>query len=157
MTFLKIIYKALVMEHCLSKVEDLNRDWEPPFPFFKFSFSCMRVCVCVYLFYSCLYACMCLYLFILLMSLFLILLAYNLILLCLLFTLFWYCFYSWQERPQDQPSKGVSKQVYRLTPMPKFDIEITIQRGCYLVNMLHNFITSLSKNTSWGLPLQLPP
>ena len=144
MTFLKIIYKALVMEHCLSKVEDLNRDWEPPFPFFKFSFSCMRVCVC---------ACS----FTLFMSILLLLPTYCLSLLGLLFILFWYCFYSWQERPQDQPSKGVSKQVYRLTPMPKFDIEITIQRGCYLVNMLHNFITSLSKNTSWGLPLQLPP
>ena len=38
------------MEHCFSKVEDVNGDKEPLFHFFKFSYSCMRVCVCVYLF-----------------------------------------------------------------------------------------------------------
>ena len=53
---METLYKALVMEHCFSKVEDVNGEREPPFPFFKFSFSCMRVCVCVriYLFCSCL-------------------------------------------------------------------------------------------------------
>ena len=53
---METLYKALVMEHCFSKVEDVNGEREPPFPFFKFSFSCMRVCVCVRicLFYSCL-------------------------------------------------------------------------------------------------------
>ena len=47
---METLYKALVMEHCFSKVEDVNGEREPPFPFFKFSFSCMRVCVCAYLF-----------------------------------------------------------------------------------------------------------
>ena len=53
---METLYKVLVMEHCFSKVEDVNGEREPPFPFFKFSFSCMRVCVCVRicLFYSCL-------------------------------------------------------------------------------------------------------
>ena len=53
---METLYKALVMEHCFSNVEDVNGEREPPFPFFKFSFSCMRVCVCVRicLFYSCL-------------------------------------------------------------------------------------------------------
>ena len=37
------------MEHCFSKVRDLNGDREPPFPFFKFSFSYMRVCVYVFI------------------------------------------------------------------------------------------------------------
>ena len=50
MIVLKIIYKALVMEHCLSKVKDLNGDREPPFPFFKFSFSCMETWSCACLF-----------------------------------------------------------------------------------------------------------
>ena len=40
----------MVIEHCLSKVEHVNGDREPPFSFFKFSFSYMRVCVCAYLF-----------------------------------------------------------------------------------------------------------
>ena len=79
----KHIYKAVVMEHCLSKVKNLNGDREPPFPFFKFSFSCLRVCVCVFT-----------YLFILFLSLFLILLTYYLSLLSLLFISFWYCYYS---------------------------------------------------------------
>ena len=39
------------MEHYLSKVEKLNGDREPPFPFFKFSFSCLRVCVCVFTYF----------------------------------------------------------------------------------------------------------
>ena len=56
MTILKIEYKALVMEHCLSKVEDLNVDRERPFAFFKFSFFvCVYVCVRVHLLYSCLH------------------------------------------------------------------------------------------------------
>ena len=49
-TVLKIIYKALVMKNCLIKVRDVNADREPPFPFFKFLFSCMRLCVCACLF-----------------------------------------------------------------------------------------------------------
>ena len=57
------------------KVEDLNRDIEPPFPFFKFSLSSMRLCVC---------AC----LFTLFMSILLHLLTYYLSLLGLLFILF---------------------------------------------------------------------
>ena len=40
----------MVMEHCLGKVEDINGDQEPPFPFFKFLFSCMHVCVGAHLF-----------------------------------------------------------------------------------------------------------
>ena len=63
------------MEHCLSKVEDLNVDREPPFAFLKFSFSCMRVRVC---------AC----LFTLFMSSFLLLLTYYLRFSRLLFTSF---------------------------------------------------------------------
>ena len=51
MTVLKIMHKALVMKHCLSRAEDLNGDREPLFPFFKFSFCCMRVCVCVFVYF----------------------------------------------------------------------------------------------------------
>ena len=36
-------------------------------------------------------------------------------------------------------------------------IEITLQRECSPVNMLHNFRTPLSKNISGGLLLRLPP
>ena len=36
------------MEHCLSKMEDLDGDREP---LFKYSFSCLRVCVCVFIYF----------------------------------------------------------------------------------------------------------
>ena len=39
------------MEHCLSKVKNLNGDWEPPFPFFKLLFSCLRVCARVFIYF----------------------------------------------------------------------------------------------------------
>ena len=50
--------------------------------------------------------------------------------------------------------------------MPKFDfnkvalelyIEITLQRWCSPLNLLHNFRIPLSRNTSGGLLLRLPP
>ena len=56
MTVLKIIYKALVMEHSLSKVEELNGEREPLFLFFKLLFFLTKcVCMRVYLLYSCLH------------------------------------------------------------------------------------------------------
>ena len=64
-----------MMEHCLGKVEDVNGDQEPPFPFFTFFFSCMRVCVGAHL-------------FILFISPFLLFLTDRLSLLSLLFILF---------------------------------------------------------------------
>ena len=59
----------------VKKVEDLNRDIEPPSPFFKLSLSSMCLCVC---------AC----LFTLFMSILLHLLTYYLSLSGLLFILF---------------------------------------------------------------------
>ena len=74
---------------------------------------------------------------------------------------------------QKQPPRGVLRkrcsenmqQIYRRTPMPKFDfnkvalqpmpkllckfIEITIRHGCSLVNSLNFFRTPFLKNTSW--------
>ena len=38
----------------------------------------------------------------------------------------------------------------------KLLIEFTLQHGCSPVNLLHNFRTPLSKNSSGGLLLQLP-
>ena len=75
MTVLKIIYKALVMEHSLRKVEELNGDREPLFSFFKLLLFFNEVCVC---------AC----LFTLFMSPFLLLFTYSLSLLRLLSILF---------------------------------------------------------------------
>ena len=121
-----------------------------------FFFSCMRVYACAHL-------------VTLLISSFLRLLTYYLSLLCLLFILFRYWFYTWQE----QPSKGALRkrcseniqQIYRTTPMSKFDFDKvalqlywnSLQNGCSPVNILHNFRTLLSKNTSGGLLLRLPP
>ena len=93
MTVLKIIYNALVIKHCLNKVEDVNCYIEPPFPFFKFPLSCVRLCVC-----TCLFS--------LFISILLHLLTYYSSLFGLLFILFWYCFYSWHKRLQGQSSKG---------------------------------------------------
>ena len=75
MTVLKIIYKALVMEHSLREVEELNGDREPLFSFFKLLLFFNEVCVC---------AC----LFTLFMSPFLLLFTYSLSLLRLLSILF---------------------------------------------------------------------
>ena len=63
------------MEHSLSKVEELNGEREPLFPFFKLLFFFNEVCV---------YAC----LFTLFMSPFLLLFTYSLSLLRLLSILF---------------------------------------------------------------------
>ena len=38
------------------------------------------------------------------------------------------------------------QKIYRIIPMPKFDIEITLQRECSPANMLHNFRIPLSKS-----------
>ena len=166
MTVLKIKYKTLVMEHCLSKVEALNGGRAPPFSFFHFFFF-------FFFFFSCMRLCACARLVTLFMSSFLRLLTYYLSLLCLLFILFWYWFYSWHEWLQEQPSKGVLRkrcseniqQIYRITPMSKFGFNKvalqlywnSLQNGCSPVNILHNFRTPLSKNTSRGLLLRLPP
>ena len=75
MTVLKIIYKALVMGHSLRKVEELNRDREPLFSYFKLLLLFNEACVC---------AC----LFTLFMSPFLLLFTYSLSLLRLLSILF---------------------------------------------------------------------
>ena len=45
-TVLKIICKALMMEYCLSKIEDLNGDRELSFPFFNillYAYACEHV------------------------------------------------------------------------------------------------------------------
>ena len=70
---------------------------------------------------------------------------------------------------QRQPPRGVlwkrcsenMQQIYTRTTMPKRDfnkvalqlIEITLQHGCSLVNLLHIFRTTFTKNTSRWLLL----
>ena len=40
------------------------------------------------------------------------------------------------------------QKIYRIIPMPKFDIEITLQRECSPATMLHNFRIPLSKSAA---------
>ena len=68
-------------------------------------------------------------------------------------------------RVQKQPSRGVLRKrcpenvqrIYRRTPMSKCDIDITLQRGCSLVNLLHIFKTPLPKNSSGRLFARVTP
>ena len=112
MTALKIIYNALVIKHCLNKVEDVNCDIEPPFPFFKFGFLVyVYVYVRVYFLYSYLYC-----------STYL-----HTIQVYSVYYLFYFDIAFNHDISGYRASllKANMQQIYRITPMPNFDIEIT--------------------------------
>ena len=77
------------MKNCLIKVRDVNADREPPFPFFKFLFSCMRLCVCACLFI--------LFISPFLLSLSLSLTDYLSLLRFFILFLYWFCSFCWKS------------------------------------------------------------
>ena len=76
-------------------------------------------------------------------------------------TYLWKKFYDTETAVQRKRCSENMQQIYRRTPMPKFDfskvakqlIEIILWHGCSTVNLLYIFRTPFPKNTSWWLLL----
>ena len=75
------------------------------------------------------------------------------------YLLFYKMHFKWVQK---QPSRGVLKQIYRRTPIPKCNFnkgaeqlywEIALRHGCSPLNLLHIFKTPFPKNTSGWLLL----